>query len=416
MNARYLAVELIHGVLTKQAYANLSLKQRSDEARPIDRGLITQLVYGTLQNQIYCRNRWKKQVQKEPDALVASLLDMCVYQLMFLDKVPDYAVLDEAQSILRQKHRGSATGLINAVLRRIIEEGKIDIDHEDELERVALNTSLPTWILKMWVKQYGKEDALKCAYSLIQNVQTSIKVNPLKSSKEEMLEDSRFSPGKLVEDALRYQGNFLESEWFKDGKGILQDEASQMVVSWVGAKPGMEILDLCAAPGTKTAGMAFDMRDTGRIVALDLHEHRVRLIQEGMLKLGVTIVEPFACDSRDCASVLQDRRFDSVLADVPCSGLGVLRRKPDIKARIRPSDLDDLQLLQRQLLEEAGRRVKAGGTLVYSTCTLNKKENQTQVESFLKNNEEFVLVRERTIFPFEQETDGFYIAQMQRNP
>jgi 16S rRNA (cytosine967-C5)-methyltransferase len=416
MNARSLAVAILHDVLNNGNYANLSLKQRLDEAKPIDRSLITQLVYGTLQNQIYCHQRWLTHVKKEPDALVATLLDMSVYQLTFLDKVPDYAILNEAQDYLRREHRGSATGLINAILHKVIDEGKIPLKGKDDIETKALNTSLPTWILRLWVKQYGQAKAFQAAESLITTTSTSIRVNTLLSNKEELLMDPLCTLGNIAPDAFRYAGNFLESDWFATGKATLQDEASQLVVAMVAARPGMHILDMCAAPGTKTSGLAQKMLNQGSIVALDLHVNRVKLIEESMAKLGITIVQAMACDSRRCADVLPiDEKFDAVLADVPCSGLGVLRRKPDIKARIQPQDLDSLQILQRELLEEAGKWVKPKGILVYSTCTLNQKENEKQVETFLSNNIDFTLIEEKTIFPQDYATDGFYMAKMQRS-
>jgi len=416
MNARSLALDILNEVLTEQAYANLSLKQRLSEVKPIDRSLVTQLVYGTLQNQIYCRNRWKKHVKKEPDALVASLLDMAVYQLMFLDKVPAYAILNEAQEYLSREHRGSINGLVNAVLRKIADEGNLVLAGNDEIDTIALNTSLPIWILRMWVSQYGQEKAFAAARSLITPTLTSVRVNTLLASKEEFLEDPFCTPGTIAPDAIRYSGNFLDSEWFASGKGTLQDEASQLVIRLTDAKPGMRVLDLCAAPGTKTSGLAQLMRNKGRIVALDLHDNRVKLIDEGMEKLVITIVKSHACDSRHCASVLTgEALFDVVLADVPCSGLGVLRRKPDIKARITPQDLDSLQILQGELLEEAGNWVKKGGNLVYSTCTLNQKESEKQVAKFLSLHADYTLTQERTIFPQDYETDGFYMAKMQRN-
>lgn len=416
MNARSLALDIYHEVLYKQAYANLSLKQRLSEVKPIDRSLVTQLVYGTLQNQIYCRNRWIKHVKKEPDALVASLLDMAVYQLMFLDKVPAYAILNEAQDYLSREHRGSINGLVNAVLRKIADEGNLILVGNGEIETVALNTSLPAWILRMWVSQYGQDIAFAAARSLIKPTLTSVRVNTLLSTKKEFLEDPACSMGTIAPDAIRYAGNFLDSEWFLSGKGTLQDEASQLVVEMTDVKPGMRVLDMCAAPGTKTSGLAQKMKNQGNIVALDLHANRVRLIDEGMEKLGITIVQSHACDSRDCSAVLdRESLFDVVVADVPCSGLGVLRRKPDIKARITPKDLDSLQILQAQLLDEAGNWVEKGGILVYSTCTLNQKESEKQVVRFLSLHTDYQLISEHTIFPQDAQTDGFYMAKMQRN-
>ncbi len=415
MNARSLALDILDGVMNKQAYANLSLKQRLSEVKAIDRSLVTQLVYGTLQNQIYCRQRWKKHVAKEPDALVASLLDMAVYQLTYLDKVPAYAVLNEAQDYLRREHRGSINGMVNAVLRKIADEGNLVLKGEDDIETAALNASLPTWILRMWVKQYGQGKAIEAAISLIEPTLTSVRVNTLLTTKEEFLKDPNCVMGTIAPNAVRYAGNFLDTQWFASGQGIVQDEASQLVVELTGAIPGMHVLDMCAAPGTKTSGLAQKMHNEGHIVALDLHENRIRLIDDGMAKLGIRIVETHACDSRNCATVLaQDETFDVVLADVPCSGLGVLRRKPDIKARITPQDLDSLQILQAELLEEAGKWVKIGGKLVYSTCTLNQKENERQVVQFLANHSEYLLVEEKTIFPQDFQTDGFYMALMQR--
>jgi len=416
MNSRQLAYDIIKNVIIYGQYANLALKQNLQLGKERDQPLITNIVYGTLQNQIYCRNQWLKHVDRKIDESVAVLLDMSTYQLLFLDKVPDYAVVSEAVDICRHIDSGRASGLVNAVLRKVIIEGRTELVGKDDLASFALNASMPEWIIRLWSKQYSEELAKEAARSMLVESKTAGRINTLKTSMEEVLQDPAMHPSRISTFGVIYEGNLVATPWFTDGKIVLQDEASQLVSELLDAQSGEDILDICAAPGTKTASVAEAMNNIGSIVACEVHPQRTELIERLMDKLGVSIVDTVTVDSRDLSEVLRpERRFDRILADVPCSGLGVLRRKPDIKIRIKPSNLDELINLQKDLLNEAANWLKVGGILVYSTCTINKKENERQIEIFLSEHEGFTLVSERTIWPQDVGTDGFYMAKLQRN-
>ncbi len=415
MNSRQLAYDILKNVIIYGQYANLALKQNLQLGKERDQPLITNIVYGTLQNQIYCRNQWLKHVNRQIDESVAVLLDMSTYQVLFLDKVPGYAIVSEAVDICRHIDSGRASGLVNAVLRKVNIEGRTELIGKDELAGFALNTSMPEWILRLWSKQYTEVLAKEAVSSMLVESKTAGRINTLKTSMDEVLQDPAMRPSQLSSYGVIYEGNLVATPWFSEGKIVLQDEASQLVSELLDAQSGEDILDICAAPGTKTASLAEAMKNSGTILACELHPQRTELINRLMDKLGVSIVESVTVDSRNLSEVLHpERRFDRILADVPCSGLGVLRRKPDIKIRIKPANLDELICLQKDLLSEAAKWLKVGGILVYSTCTINKKENERQIEVFLQEHDAFTLLSERLIWPQEFGTDGFYMAKLQR--
>ena len=208
-------------------------------------------------------------------------------------------------------------------------------------------------------------------------------------------------------------GNIADTSWYQSGCLAIQDEASQMIAPLLNPQPGQRILDVCSAPGTKATHMAQLMKDQGEIIALDIHEHRVALIEQGARRLGLSSIQT-RCMDATCLEGLEEASFDGVLCDVPCSGYGTLSRKSDIKYHMQSEDMDTLIPLQAAILRQASAMVKPGGVLVYSTCTLNKKENEKQVEAFLQEHSEFEKVFERTVFPFEFGSDGFYMAKCRR--
>lgn len=414
MKARECAWKYLCDICIHEKYSNLVLRQGMKDLTKQDKAFVTQIVYGTLQNYRYVRYLWEDYVDKQPCEKISILLDMSIYQLVFMDKLPSYAIVHDAVEIAKKIKKGTYSKLVNAVLRNVMKHPLKEIVGSKE-EVLALKTSHPLWIVNMWESQYGWENCEKiCQCNLQENVQT-IRVNSLKTTKEECKHIlGNCEDGYVAKDALRYfGGNVATTSYYKEGFVSIQDEASQLVAYMVDPQRGERILDVCSAPGTKATHMAQLMHNEGYLLCGDIHPHRVQLIEEGAKRLGISIMDAKCMDATDL-QVIEDESFDRVLCDVPCSGYGVLGRKSDIKYHMKSHDMDTLIPIQYHILRNASRKVKAGGILVYSTCTLNKKENEKQVELFLKEHEEFKLLEEQTIFPFTYHSDGFYMAKLRK--
>lgn len=414
MNARNMAFKMLREICLEGKYSNLLLRKELDRAEVKDKGFITQLVYGTLQNYRLLRYQWESYAVKKPVEDIAILLDMSVYQMFFMDKVPLYAIINEAVNIAKKNHFTGYASMVNAILHKVAKQG-MRKSNGSEIEILAIETSHPVWIVAMWKAQYGLEATYKICHANLKAKPNAVRVNRMKTSVEELLaKDSAFKKGTLAKDALWYEGNdLIHTSYYQDGFVSIQDEASQMVAQLLDPQPKERILDVCSAPGTKSCHIAERMQNQGEILCGDIHAHRVDLISQGAKRLGLTILKPMVMDATTLDEIQQET-FDRVLCDVPCSGYGVLARKSDIKYHMQSSDMDTLIPLQQQILECASTHVKEQGILVYSTCTLNKKENEKQIEKFLKNHEEFTLLTQQTIFPYEYHSDGFYMAKLMK--
>lgn len=413
MKARQLAYEILYDVIVHKQYASLALKQRLQEAPVIDQTLCTSIVYTCLQNHRYIRVLWQRHTTYFPSSRIAVLIDSATTQLIFFDRVPAYAILNETVELAKVIDINSAK-MVNAVLHKVIEKGKEKLIGLDELDTIALNASLPTFIVKLWNKHYGLEQTLLNAEALLEPALLCGRVNPLKIDTDEIFYDPNVTRGQLSEYAFYSKDNIVQSDWFKNGECWLQDEASQLVSEFLDVSDNMKVLDACSAPGTKTAATATLMHNTGHIDAIELHEVRTELINKQMIHLGITNVRTYTMDACDVKDKFEHESYDRILVDVPCSGLGVLRRKADIKLRVTPAQLDELQILQASILEGVYECLKIDGIMVYSTCTLNRKENEMQVKSFIDRHPEFELIEEKTIFPNQYHTDGFYMAKLKR--
>lgn len=413
MNARAIAFDMLKNICLKKTYSNLLLRKGLDAADPKDKGLITQIVYGTLQNYRLCRYQWEDCVKKLPSDEVCVLLDMSVYQLFYMDKIPAYAIINDAVEIAKKHIHGSMAKLVNALLHTLVKRKERPLQGTPE-EMLAIRTSHPTWLIQMWKAQYGWETTQNICEADMETKPNAARVNTWKISREELLkQDPAFRLGYLSEDALLYDGALAATTWYEQGLISIQDEASQCIARMLDPQPKESILDVCSAPGTKANHMAELMHNEGCIVCGDIHKHRVELIRKGAQRLGITILRPMVMD----ATVLQEvegQLFDRVLCDVPCSGYGVLASKSDIKYHMQSGDMDTLIPIQKNILSQSARHVKPKGILVYSTCTLNKKENEKQIQAFLREHEDFVLVKEQTLFPYVAHTDGFYMAKLQK--
>lgn len=406
MNARKYIITILKQVIYEDGFASLLLRKNREMFSEEDNAFISETVYGTLRNYYLIEKQWQSLVTNKVRRDTALILDMSIYHLFFLNKIPNYAVIHEAVELSEKRDKA----FVNALLRKISQRGLIQ-SSEDTLEALSENTSHPLWILQLWNAHYGYEITKRLAEF---NQTRSIvygRINTLKCTKEMLEKDDKVH--FVNDEVFTYDGILTNSDYFKKGEVIIQDLSSSLIPKVLDVSRNMTVLDACSAPGTKTQEIAMFMQNEGEIIAQDIYEKRVQLIDHLMLKTGVTIVKTKVQDS----SVLNEEyinKFDRVLLDAPCSGLGDLRHKPEIRFHLKPDNIDELTSLQKKLLEVNGQYVKEGGILVYSTCTLNKKENEKQIQTFLKNHSEYELIEEKTLFPYIENSDGFYYAKMRR--
>ncbi|MEH7382473.1 16S rRNA (cytosine(967)-C(5))-methyltransferase RsmB [Bacillus sp. JJ1533] len=441
-NVRNVALEILLQIEKNQAYSNLLLNQmiKKHEVNGKDVGLLTEIVYGTLQRRdtldFYLAPFLKK--SKKLDQWVRILLRLSLYQMVYLDRVPERAIFFEAVEIAKKRgHKGTAS-LVNGVLRSIQREGLPSLEQiKDEVERLAIETSHPIWLVKRWIQHIGFEETRKmCEVNCTPPEQTA-RVNKAVITKEELIqmlkdEGIEAEKGSVSVDAIKaVRGNLAHSKAFKEGYLTIQDESSMLVARALGVEKGDQILDSCAAPGGKTTHIAELLNNTGKVFSQDLHEHKIKLINEAVNRLGLKNVETKALDSRKAREVFESQSFDKILVDAPCSGFGVIRRKPDIKYSKAASDNENLAKIQLDILTEVSSLLKKDGILVYSTCTIDYEENEGVIKTFLEQNKDFILdetienylpeivkpyikTGQLQLYPHYFGTDGFYIARLRK--
>lgn len=440
--ARELALHILLRIEEKEAYSNLLLNRavETNPFSPQDKALLTRIVYGTVQHKNTLDYDLSPFLKKEPEGWVRVLLRMSLYQMVYLDRVPDRAVLHESVEIAKKRGHKGIAGLVNGVLRSVQRKGLPDPENlKDPMERLAVETSHPTWLLEQWLGEYDKDTVKKICDANNKLPVVTVRTNTTKISRDELLQllkDDGIEavPGFLAPEAIRIQkGVVQQTRSFQEGLCTIQDESSMLVAHALDVEPDMKVLDSCAAPGGKTTHIAQLLNNTGQVTALDLHQHKVNLIKKLAERLGLTNVTADALDSRKAQEKFREASFDRILVDAPCSGLGVIRRKPDIKWSKSLDDVHRLAEVQAELLRSVASLLKPGGKLVYSTCTLEKEENEAIVDAFLHSHPEFS--RDRTleyrlpeamlaygklpkgmvrILPFQFESDGFFISVFER--
>lgn len=412
---RQIALDILLKYKQEKSYLNLTLNtyfERFSLTRE-SKNLITQLVYGTVQNQIYLEYMLKPFIKGRVKTFEKMLLLMSLYQHYFLNHIPDYAIVNEAVRLAKKKKGIKTSQFINAVLKNAL-QNKVSLDDLDDLQRISIETSHPLWMVKMFDKQYGYEKTKMICHAHNDIPYKSARVNTLKCTREDLLKNTSFQKGKLSGDCVYYTGgNIAHTDEFKKGFITIQDESSQLVARLLHPTSQDYVLDMCCAPGSKTSHLAAMMENQGRIVAYDLYEHKIQLVEKQMARLGVDIVETHAHDSTCLVDLYPANTFDKILLDAPCSGLGVLARKPEIKYH-DSHIMDEIIKIQEKLLENAYVLLKNGGNMVYSTCTINKKENEKQIEAFMKRHPDMVMVQQRTILPYEYHSDGFYMCLLKK--
>ena len=439
-NARELALQTLTDILIDGAYSNHALSEQieKNELTVQDKNFMTELVYGTLQHEQLLNFYVTPFFNGKVKAWVRILIQMTLYQMLFLDSVPEHAAISEAVKIAK-KRGGQFNGkLVNAILREMTRTPLPSLDTiKDEAERLAVETSHPLWLIKLWSKQFGWEKTIQMARANNERVNVTIRVNGVRGTREELkqkLESEGITCeyGNLSQDALVIlKGNVIKTKAFEQGWFYVQDESSMLVARALKPKHHSKVLDTCSAPGGKTTHVAELMRQTGTVYAHDVYEHKIKLIEDNVKRLGLTNVVATLQDATTLNERYESDSFDAVLVDAPCSGLGILRRHPEVKITKQPSDLDEIMMIQKKILNTVAPLVKVGGTLVYSTCTVNRKENDKMVGQFLAQHPEYELdptfvnrlpevLHEQTkngmvqLFPGDYQTDGFFIACLKR--
>lgn len=407
-----------------QAFSNIELNRQIKEQEPDSPAFVRELVYGVLETKRYLDYVLSQLIPKGLKGVkkqTLTLLRMGLYQILYMDSVPDYAAVSETVKLARRLIPGR-DGFVNGVLRgygKKAESIKMPDRERDSVRYFGIRYSYADWIVKLWISQYGAESAESLLRAGNLRPQLSVRVNLLKTNPDalrERLEEEGFvvTAGKYSRNVLYVRGSgLLASSGYQEGLFSIQDESSALAAECLHPRPGETVIDLCAAPGGKTLAMAELMENRGRLLAFDIYAHKLELLEKEAERLGVTIIETGENDGCILRKDLIESA-DRVLVDGPCSGLGVVRRKPEIKYKEISDDGRDLAKKQLEILSCAGQYVKPGGMLLYSTCTINKIENAEVATSFLKANRQFELVRSRQLLPDADETDGFYICKMRK--
>ena len=414
---RELALSILREITENDAFSDLAVKNGLAPSKlpPRDKALATALVYGTVQHLRFIDFQLESVSARPLASLtpdIRNILRLAVYQIRFMDRIPARAAVDEAVKMAK-RHAYSAASFVNGVLRSLLRKGW---SYPKKLRaRLGVTYSFPDWLVKLWIEQFGAPECEKLLEASNAVPPISVRVNPLKSSPDSVLalckgEAAQTENGLYIEEPA----NIAETPMFYNGWFSVQDTGAQMASITLAPVSGDRVLDVCAAPGGKTTHMAELMENEGSVTAWDIHPHRVELIRKNAERLGLTNVKAEVHDAR----ILDPDhmwKYDKVMVDVPCSGLGIIRKKPDIKWRRIPDDLESLTVEQASILETASYYVKRGGMLLYCTCTLNKKENEDIVDDFLRLHSEYEKAAEyRTLLPHVDNTDGFFIAKLRK--
>lgn len=415
-NLRYLAYEAVYEVMFQQAYSNLLLQEKLNQLSDRDKGLVTKIVYGTIQNFDLLKFQLTQVKYQKISNKQLIIILISLYQRHFLDKVPGYAIVAEALKVSQMILDQYQTKFISALLNKLINLELLYCVDKDEDTNLAINYSHPLWYIKMVKKQYGKEMLLKIIKADNEEALIHLRYNIRSHSWTELLKDDLIKQSFVSETGLYYCGKDIANYYaYQQGLVSVQDFSSQAVALFLNPQPLMKVLDMCAAPGTKTTHLAELMDNQGLIKAYDIYEHKIQLIKQEAKRLKLDIIEANCCDATRLDDKEEAESFDMILCDALCTGLGVIKRKPEIKYQDIAKSMDYIIEVQKKLLKQAYRLLKKGGTLVYSTCTINKKENEQQIKSFLAQHADLKLSEERLIFNFEFGGDSFYLAKIIKN-
>ncbi len=430
VNLRGLALDILCAVNEEGRYSHLMLRQVLEKYQYLprhERAFLTRLVEGTIERQItldYVIDAFSRTKVRKMKPLIRNLMRMSVYQILYMDAVPDSAACDEAVRLAKKRGFSGLSGFVNGVLRSVARDGRTlswPDGEKEPLAALSVRYSVPQWIVGLWADRYGTEQTERILSGFSGEQALSVRVNLQKTTPEELKKELE-AEGLLVQSAhaLPYAFyvdgvdhlNALKS--FREGRFYVQDVSSMRVAELAGVREGDYVIDVCAAPGGKSLHLAELLCGTGLVEARDLTDYKVGLIRENIAKHGAENVRAVQMD----ATVHNEpsvERADVLICDLPCSGLGVLGKKPDIRYRMTLEKTRELALLQRQILSTVQDYTKHGGVLIYSTCTINDAENEENVAWFLQNWPEYELLHEEQMFPGGENRDGFFLAKFVRH-
>ncbi|MGX4645179.1 16S rRNA (cytosine(967)-C(5))-methyltransferase RsmB [Holzapfeliella sp. JNUCC 80] len=434
-SARRIALETLISVFKNKSYSNIALNHalKKSDLSSNDKNLVTQLVYGTIQHQIYLDYQIRdifKENKKAP--WMRPLLLMSIYQLFFLDRVPNHAVLDEANLLSKQYAKNNLYKVVNGVLRNVLRQGQQTPDEANLVTYLATVYSIPEWLVDYLITDFGQSKTKSILQSINQPPQNTIRINHKVTTKDKVCQwldnhEISYTDSKISPDSLHLSyGPINQLELFEQGAITIQDDSATLAAQSLQVEAGDTVLDACAAPGGKTIQIAEELV-TGKVTALDIHKNKLNLIKENATRMQVAdLIETKQLDARLVSQELGTAIYDKILVDAPCSGLGLLRRKPEVKYTKELSDVKKLSRIQLEILNGVCDSLKPNGRLVYSTCTITNEENEQVVNSFLKQHPDFSLEKVYLkadneairsddfvrIFPDTYQTDGFFIASL----
>ncbi|NLB41699.1 MAG: 16S rRNA (cytosine(967)-C(5))-methyltransferase RsmB [Clostridiales bacterium] len=439
---RRLALQILKEVNQDGSYANISLKDnlRKHTMDTRDTAFVSRLVYGTLEKQFTIDSILDRLANmKKVNIWIRNILRMGAYQILYMDKVPDSAACNEAVKLCKVHGFSGLQGFVNGTLRNLTRRKEELLTPDNNLpiaEKLSLKYSFPIWLTKKWLKDYGPETTEAIMMPMEEENGVSIRVNTSRISTVSLKEKLQ-ATGVIVQDGFHMEedlrvsdiGDMEKNEFYREGLFTVQGESSILDTCIVDPQAGEMVLDTCSSPGGKAIHMAELMDGKGKIIAWDIHAHRLDLVKLNAERMKAEIIEPMLMDAAIFHEQWEDK-FDRVLIDAPCSGLGTIHKKPDIKLNMTPEALEELPILQGKILDTCSEYVKPGGVLVYSTCTINLEENQNVVMDFLEKHPEFKLdnpvpyvpdslksaIKDGMIqlIPSLHQVDGFFISRMRR--
>ena len=430
---REIALKSLYRIDKNEGYSNIVLndeiKQNREKLDNKDIGLISEIVYGvttwrlTLDEII---KKYSKIKLKKISQWILNILRMGIYQIIFLDKIPKSAAVNESVNLAKRYGHSSSSNFVNAVLRKVEKKDYEEFfEIKDDIERISKTNSMPEWIIKELLKNNNIKDVEQICKNSNIKPKTTIRVNRLKTTKEELI--NRLEKEEIEYNNVNKEDNLSEDflilnkvknienlDLFKEGFFTIQDISAGLTAKILNPKQGEKVLDACSAPGGKTTYIAELMKNNGNIEAWDIHEHRTKLVEKNAQRLGIKIIDTYVKDATKYDEKLNEK-FDKILLDVPCLGIGVIKRKPDIKWQRKVEDIKEITEIQKTILNNCSQYLKKGGDLVYSTCSIFKEENEDIIKEFLEKNCDFEIENNTiiNIIP-DEEKDGFFICKLHK--
>ena len=429
---RELALKILYKIDNEKAYSNIILNEEINKNRKIiderDIGFISEIVYGVTTWKLTIDEiirKYSKIRLKKISPWIITILRMGVYQIVFLDKVPKSAAVNESVNLAKRYGHKSSSNFVNAILRKISKKDYEDFfDIDDNIERISKTTSMPVWIIEKLLKEKDIDEVENICKNSNIRPKITVRINKLKTNKEEIKkilakEKIEFKDCELDDFLILEKVKNIEKfDLIKNGYLTIQDKGAGLIALVLNPKENEHVLDACSSPGGKTTYMAEMMNNRGEIVAWDIHEHRVNLVEKNAKRLDINIINTECKDATKYEEKYKEI-FDKILLDVPCLGLGVLKRKPDIKWQRKEEDINEITKIQKEILNSCSKYLKENGELVYSTCSILKDENEEIIKEFLEKNKNFEAIeisgKQQYIQLYQdKENDGFFICKLKK--